>query len=295
MKMNYVSKIKANMLRYKSIYTTTATSRILDGSYNSIYKGRSMNFDELREYIPGDDIKDIDWKATSRKQKIMIRQHIAEKKHNVLLVMDTNRRMLADTEGLEEKREVAIMSTGTLACLVNSNGDYVSAIYPTEKSMQFFPFRIGLPNIENILNSYHKEVTLQNCSELNSSLEYIAKHIHRRLILFIISDLQGISRLSESTLRQLLLHQDVLVININDAKMAGKKVYSIENHDYVPAFISESRRLSKIEDQKQTELFRVCEDKLKRNGVAMVSIGSTDEIDTQLISLLEKHKLEKRK
>ena len=57
MKMTYISRIQGNMKGYKTIYTTKATSRIIDGSYNSIYKGRSMNFDELREYVVGDDIK----------------------------------------------------------------------------------------------------------------------------------------------------------------------------------------------------------------------------------------------
>ena len=67
MNLDYVSKIKFGLKRYKTIATDKTTSRVLDGSYNSIYKGRSMNFDELREYVPGDDIKDIDWKATSRR------------------------------------------------------------------------------------------------------------------------------------------------------------------------------------------------------------------------------------
>ena len=109
MNLDYVSKIKFGLKRYKTIATDKATSRVLDGSYNSIYKGRSMNFDELREYVPGDDIKDIDWKATSRSQKVLIRQYIAEKRHNIMLIMDANRRMLAETKAGEEKGEVALI------------------------------------------------------------------------------------------------------------------------------------------------------------------------------------------
>lgn len=295
MKMNYISKIVANMRRYKTIHTSLATSRVIDGSYKSIYKGKSMNFDELREYVPGDDVKDIDWKATSRKQKVMVRQHIAEKKHNIMLLMDTNHRMLADTAGLEEKREVAIISAGCLACLINSNGDYISAIYPTEKTMQHFPFRTGLPNIENILNCYHKAVTSENSSNLEKALEYIVKHIHRKLILFIVTDLQGISQLSERTLKQLVLNQNILVINISDTKVSGKKVYNLYDDTYIPPYISESRRLFKVEDRKQKKLFEECEAKLKKNGIAMTTIDSTKEIDTKIISLLEKHKWEKKK
>ena len=61
MRLEYISRIKDGLKRYKTISTKKTTSRVLDGSYNSIYKGRSMNFDELREYVPGDDVKDIDW------------------------------------------------------------------------------------------------------------------------------------------------------------------------------------------------------------------------------------------
>ena len=62
MNMKYITKIKANL----SVYTNKKTSNILDGTYNSIYKGKSMNFEDLREYVIGDNVKDIDWRATAR-------------------------------------------------------------------------------------------------------------------------------------------------------------------------------------------------------------------------------------
>lgn len=122
MKMTYISRIQGNMKGYKTIYTTKATSRIIDGSYNSIYKGRSMNFDELREYVVGDDIKDMDWKASARSQKLLVRQYIAEKKHNIMLVMDAGKRMLGYANDVQEKSDVALMAAGTLAYMVCDNG-----------------------------------------------------------------------------------------------------------------------------------------------------------------------------
>ena len=82
MAMKYITKIKANL----QIATNKKTSNILSGSHNSIYKGKSMNFEDLREYVIGDNIKDIDWKASARSNKILIKQYIAEKKHNVLFI-----------------------------------------------------------------------------------------------------------------------------------------------------------------------------------------------------------------
>lgn len=73
--MKYITKIKANL----SVYAKKKTSNILEGAYNSIYKGKSMNFEDLREYVIGDNVKDIDWKASARSDKILIKQYIAEK------------------------------------------------------------------------------------------------------------------------------------------------------------------------------------------------------------------------
>ena len=102
MNMKYITKVKANL----SIYTKKKTSNILEGSYNSIYKGKSMNFEDLREYIIGDNVKDIDWKASARSNKILIKQFIAEKKHNVLFILDSGKKMLADTKDLDSKKKL---------------------------------------------------------------------------------------------------------------------------------------------------------------------------------------------
>ena len=290
MKLNYVSRISFGLQRYKTISTKRATSRVLDGSYNSIYKGRSMNFDELREYVPGDDIKDIDWKATSRSQKVLVRQYIAEKKHNIMFVMDTNRRMLADTDKGEEKRDVALIAGGSLAYMVDHNGDYVSAIFPDAKSMRHFPFKRGLLNLENILSNYHNSVVRENESDLNQALSYLIRNIRRRMIIILVTDLDGTKRLSDSLLRQLVIVHDVLLINVSDADMFGKKIYSVERGDYLPPFVTESKRLKRMSEKKRAELKEFCEDKLNHHGIAHVTVDSTEHIDKSLIELLEKHK-----
>ena len=293
MRLEYISRIKDGLKRYKTISTKKTTSRVLDGSYNSIYKGRSMNFDELREYVPGDDVKDIDWKATSRSQKVLIRQYIAEKKHNIMLVMDTNRRMLADTSEGEEKREVALIGGGSLAYMVTSNGDYVSAIYSDGEKMCRFPFRMGFLNLETILSGYNKAVNLKNNSNIDQSLEYIIRNIRRRMIVVIVTDMEGISKVSESLLRQLILVHDVLLINVSDADVFGKNVYGIEQSDYLPAYITRSKKLRKLQQDEKRRVLAECDNKLKRNGIAMTTIRSSNNVERGIIELLEKHKMRK--
>lgn len=292
--MNYVSRIRFGLKSFKTINTRQLTSQVLDGSYKSIYKGRSMNFEELREYVIGDEIKDIDWKASSRSQKMLVRQYIAEKKHNIMLVMDTNYRMLADTTEAKEKRDVAAMAAGTLAYMVNSDGDYVSAIYATDKSVDSMPFKTGLLNIENILTRYSKLVTETNKSDLERPLNFLIKNMNRRMILVIVSDLKGIYDLSEQTLKRLLLMHDVLMINVSDTDMTGKNVFSVEKNRYLPSFFSEDKRLEKIQKKKQQEMQDAAINKLKKYGVSMITVDDVDGLDVKIVELLQKHKSEKR-
>lgn len=294
MRMNYISKIQSNLKGNTNIQTNRATSRILDGSYHSIYKGRSMNFDELREYVPGDDIKDMDWKASARSQKLLVRQYVAEKKHNIMLVMDTNKRMLADTDKGQEKREVALMCAGTIAYLVNKNGDYVSSTFATETIIKHFPFKTELFNIENILANFHNSVTMQNDSDINKPLEYIVKNFRRKMIIVIVTDLEGIRRMSESELKKLLLLHDIILVNIDDAKKSGSDVYDVVGENYLSDYFTEDKKLSQIEKEKIERINDFCSNKLKRLGIASVTVDESKEIDERIIELFGKHKGEKR-
>src|SRR5918995_45327 len=73
-----------------SIHAHRKVRSVLDGEYGSVHKGRSMDFDDLREYVPGDDIKDLDWKASARHGRPLIKRYIATRQHAVLLVVDTD-------------------------------------------------------------------------------------------------------------------------------------------------------------------------------------------------------------
>lgn len=292
MRLNYIMKIESQLKRYRTISTNRLTSRILDGSYVSMYKGRSMNFDELREYEQGDDIRDIDFKASARNPqgKFLVKQYIAEKKHNIMLCIDTNKRMLADTPSGYEKRETAIMTAGTLACLVSKNGDYVSATFSNDKLMEHYPFKSGTINIENILEQYYKAVNMNNESTLTDSLKYIIRNYRRRMIILIVTDIEGIRSIDENVLRQIRAVNDVLLVCVEDAQATGGNVYSVKNASYLPEFLTGDKKLAKILQQKKQDVYEECEAKLKRYGIAHSVINSCEEIDTKIIELLEKHK-----
>lgn len=284
MKMKYITKVKANL----SIYTKKKTSNILEGSYNSIYKGKSMNFEDLREYVIGDNIKDIDWKASARSNKILIKQYIAEKKHNILFILDTGKKMQADTIESESKKEVALMTTGTIEYLVNKHGDSVSAIYKGKENIKFFPFQTGLYNIERILNCYDKENDVEN--DLEILVDYAMKYIKRRMIIFIITDIDGMVSLSEQTLKKISLKHDVMIVNISDALMTGINAFDIEQENYIPEYLLEDERLKKAEIEVKNQVYESVKEKLKKYNIMTTTINKQEDIVKDVYKLLERRK-----
>ena len=284
MKMKYITKVKVNL----SIYTNKKTSNILEGSYNSIYKGKSMNFEDLREYVIGDNIKDIDWKASARSNKILIKQYIAEKKHNILFILDTGKKMLADTKELESKKEVALMTTGTIAYLVNKHGDSVSAIYKGKENIRFFPFQTGLYNIERILNCYDKEIDSENSIE--TLVDYAIKNIKRKMIIFIITDINGMIKLTEQTLKKVSLKHDLMIVNISDALMTGNNAFDIEQEEYIPDYILEDEKLKDIEIEIKNKVYDNVKEKLKKYNIITTTINKQEDIVKDVYKLLERRK-----
>ena len=284
MNMKYITKIKANL----SIYTKKKTSNILEGAYNSIYKGKSMNFEDLREYVIGDNVKDIDWKASARSNKVLIKQYIAEKKHNVLFILDSGKKMLADTRDLEPKKEVALMAMGTIAYLVNKNGDSISAIYKGKENIKMFPFKTGLYNIERILCSYEKDIGTEN--DFEDLIKYVLKFIQRRMIIFIVTDIDGMSNISEETLKRLSLLHDVMFINVSDALLTGYNVYDVDQDSYIPDYILEDEHLRNIELKIKNKIYEETKERFKKYKIVTTTINKQKDIVNDVFKLLERRK-----
>lgn len=284
MNMKYITKVKANL----AIYTKKKTSNILEGTYNSIYKGKSMNFEDLREYVIGDNVKDIDWKASARSNKILVKQYIAEKKHNILFILDSGKKMLADTKELDSKKEVTLMTIGTIAYLVDKNGDSIGAIYNAKERIKLFNFKNGIYNIEKILNSYEKEIGTEN--NLETLINYVLKFIRRRMIIFIVTDIEGMSNISEETLRKLSLLHDVMFINISDAFMTGHHAFDVEQDSYIPDYILEDEKLIEIELETKTKIYEEIKQRFKKYRIVTTTINKQKDIVNDVLKLLERRR-----
>ena len=288
MDYDYLARIKASI----SLYTRKKTSNILDGEFGSIYRGRSFDFDDLREYVYGDSVRDIDWKSSSKTGRVLIRRYIADKKHNILFVGDSGAKFQGDTDKGENKAKIALTTLGTISYLVNDHGDDFALLTSTDKGYDFSYFRSGKVHLEDLLIRYEKCLAGEESKPLNETLDYIAENIRRKMIIFIITDMEGVSRLDDSLLKKLSVMNDVLLVNIEDAYLTGDNLFDLELKEYERDYMLHDKRLHKAELQDRAQRKKKAEDIFKKHQVSSVDVSREDEIVEKIVELFERHRNE---
>ncbi len=290
MVLDRINRIKSNI----SIYTNKKTSNLLDGTYNSIFKGKSLNFEDLREYVIGDNVKDIDWKASARSGSLLIKQFIAERKHNIIIVFDASKKMSGDTIDNTPKKEIQIQSLGTVGYLAIKNGDYVSGIYSRDGFTYYSHFKSTLVNLEQILSTYENDAFSNSGTDsLTNSLEFIEKNINRKSIIFIATDIYGMSNVQERLLKVLSVRNNILFINVEDTELSGDKVLDLENDTIIPKMLLNNKKLIAIDKELKEKKKEESLDKLKKYGIPLVNVSGQKDVVPKIIELLEKHKYAK--
>ncbi len=286
MKLKYVNQIKANL----SIRSHQKTSNLLDGTYKSVYKGKSMNFENLREYVMNDDVKDIDWKASSRSGTLLVKQFIAEKKHNILLVMDTGIKMQGDTSTGEPKREVALFSGGTIGYIAIKNGDYVGMVYNAADKIVYKPFQLDVYSLERYLTEYASASLIANENGLEKTIQYLCRNIKKRMIVFVITDLKGMNDLSDKILKEVATLHDVLFINVEDASITNVNAFDLDQERYIPPMLQKDPKLAMVENNLRNSIYAKNQKRMKKYKIDVISVSGTAHVSLKMIELLERHK-----
>ena len=142
--------------------------------------------------------------------------------------------------------------------------------------------------MEKILNSYEREISTEN--DLEYMINYVLKFIKRRMIIFIVTDIDGMSNISEQTLKRLSLLHDVMFINISDAFMTGDNAFDVDMDSYIPDYILEDEKLKEIELQVKTELYEQTKEKFKKYKIITTTINHQKDIVIDILKLLERRK-----
>lgn len=200
------------------IASTLKSVHPLDGGYASLVRGRSFDFEDLRPYAHGDELRDIDWRATARVGEPMVKRSYAERRHTVFFVVDTGAAMRALARDENSKKQLAILAVGALATLAVRHGDDVQLMYSHAGRARRLAPRSSEGGIEQLLRAMDAAIDEATVpSARDELLNEVATTIARRMIMVVVGDEEPIGDATERRLRRLRAQHDVLWVTVRDA------------------------------------------------------------------------------
>jgi uncharacterized protein (DUF58 family) len=304
-----LTRVKSKM----SIFAHRKARGMLDGEYGSVFKGRSLDFDDLRAYLPGDEVRDIDWKASARHGSPLIKRYVAVRRQTVLLVTDTGRNMAASSLGGEAKKDVAVMALGVVGYLAHRHGDVVGLVCGDEAESRSLPAKAGEAHLERLLRAVNDSTALTSPrSSIGEQLSYVARNFGQRMLLFVVADEVVPDAGMERVLRRLRAQHEVLWLTVRDAQLAGAGPaglqparteaagaqtagppadrYDVADAGLLPGRLAASDTVIRAYAAAQGQRDAARESVLRRLGIAHVQAGSSHDVMPAVFTLLERHR-----
>jgi uncharacterized protein (DUF58 family) len=190
---------------------------LLEGGHYALIHTRSLEFDELRPYVPGDDVRDIDWTATARSGHTLVKRFVSEKHHKILVVTDAGRNSRALAPSGELKYIVALHTIGAVGLMTLPRSDEIGMVLGDRRGSVDIRLRRGETHIESMLHRYQQHATADPApSDIVVQLSWVARHYRHRLLIVVVSDEPEVSDRLEEVLRSLTARHDVLWAMVAD-------------------------------------------------------------------------------
>jgi len=177
-------------IRQIEIRTNRIVTETLAGQYHSVFKGQGMNFDEVREYQPGDDVRAIDWNVTARMNHPFIKKFVEERELTLMLVVDVSGSGLFGSRD-QSKRELAAEIASVLAFSAIRNNDKVGLILFSDEVEKFIPPRKGRSHVLRVIREVLFFEPKRRGTDLNAALEFLMHVTRHRAVAVVISDFIG--------------------------------------------------------------------------------------------------------
>ena len=174
-------------VRRVEIRTNRLVNDMMVGAYLSHFKGRGMDFEELRDYIPGDDVRDIDWNVTFRMGRPFVKRFREERELGVILAMDVSASG-AFGSVRRSKREFAAEIGATLACSAARSSDKVGLLLFSDRVELFLPPRKGRRHILRVIREMIAFEPKRSGTNIPAALTFLNHVLNRRSIIFLLTD-----------------------------------------------------------------------------------------------------------
>ncbi len=198
------------------------TSGFLEGGRYALVHTRSLEFDELRTYVAGDDVRDIDWKATARSGHTLIKRFVSEKHHKILVVADAGRNTAGLTPSGETKRDVAANVIGATGLITLRRSDEIGMVFGDDRGCVDIRLRRGETHIESMLHRLHQHTSARTgSSNILRQLDWVAQHYRHPLLIVVVSDEPDVDDRLADVLTRLTGRHEVMWAMISDMAAAG--------------------------------------------------------------------------
>jgi uncharacterized protein (DUF58 family) len=269
----------------------TDTRGLLEGGRYALLHTRSMEFDDLRPYVPGDDVRDIDWKASARSGAVLIKRFVSEKHHKILLIADAGRNMSALTSAGEPKRDVAANILGAIGLITLGRSDQVGMVYGDSRGSVNIHARRGENHIESMLHRLDLQ-SRQHAgpSDIVCQLDYTAAHYRHRMLIVVVSDEPDVDARLDDILTRLAARHDVMWAMVPDMPAVtegDRDGYDVSSGRLVlngaalgPRVIAAYRRAEQARRHRLAEF-------MTAHAIPYTTIARSDEIRPRLVALTE--------
>ena len=202
-------------VRQIEIRTGRLVNDVFAGEYESVFKGRGMEFHEVREYVPGDDIRSIDWNVTARAGRPYVKKFVEERELTVIIMADMSG---SGSFGTRNKMKAELMAEigAVLSFSAVKNNDKVGLVLFTDKVEKFIPPKKGRPHVLRVIREllYYKPESKK--TSISAAVEYLGKVLKKRAVVFLISDFMDTGY--EKLLGILNKRHDIIGISISDPR-----------------------------------------------------------------------------
>lgn len=202
-------------IRRIEIRTSHLVNDALAGQYHSAFKGRGMEFEEVRPYQIGDDVRTIDWNVSARYGEPYVKVFREERELTVMLVVDLSRSQEFGTRA-QLKRELVAEIGATLAFSAIKNNDKIGLVCFTDVVEKFVPPRKGTGHVLRVIRELIAFEPTRHGTDIAGALDHVSRIMRRRAVVFVISDFQdeGYDR----SLRMLRRRHDLILVDVRDRR-----------------------------------------------------------------------------
>lgn len=208
-----IPKEVIKQVRKIEIKTNKIVNELFAGQYLSVFKGRGMEFEEVREYIPGDDIRSIDWNVTARYGKLFVKKFIEERELTIMLLLDmSGSQYFGSKEKTKSELTAEIASIFAFSAL--KNNDKVGAIIFTNQPELYIPAKKSITHVLRIIREILYYKPKNKTTNLNSALQYLYKVQKKKCIVFFFSDFKDSGY--EQSMKIVAKKHDLILLRIID-------------------------------------------------------------------------------